>query len=169
MSSLFSPSPTPSVVLCLSKDAYSSSQKLNSAFYDASLNFDPLSDTPINFITLDCSEPLKNGKSISETYSLDMSLKPATVFLTNSPTKNKLIKFTSSHLKSGSHLTKAIKANLEPRSIKIKKTGDLNPLCFDLPYCVAILKSGGYTDDFKKDLKNVILKYPEVREKQLLT
>ncbi|GMI11721.1 hypothetical protein TrLO_g5505 [Triparma laevis f. longispina] len=160
MSSLFSPSSSPSVVLCLSESEMEKGTQLNSAFYDASLN--PDLSTVVTFITLDCESKMLNGDVINQKYSLDLTIKPATVFMTNSPGSKKIIKFKGSDLKSGAHLSKAIRHFSSPRSTKIKRTGDLQPLCLDLPYCLAILKSGDYTSDFKEAVKNVILKYPEV-------
>lgn len=104
MSSLFSPSSSPSVVLCLSESEMEKGTQLNSAFYDASLN--PDLSTVVTFITLDCESKMLNGDVINQKYSLDLTIKPATVFMTNSPGSKKIIKFKGSDLKSGAHLSK---------------------------------------------------------------
>lgn len=142
-------------VLCQSEESTAPiSSVFNDAFNEAA--------SPAVFRVVDCEATLPTeGKSIAEHFKIDLKQRP-TIFLAGGSV-GKPTQIPSKHLKTGSMLTKYLKAKLEKRAAKIETTQDLRNKCLNKPTCGLLLKGGKKAPSHLKDAVSKLLQeYPDV-------
>lgn len=145
-------------VLCQSEE---STAPLSSVFQDAFK--EGAATRSAVFRVVDCEATVPStGRSIGEEFGLDLQRRP-TIFVSGPAVGGKPTQIPDKHLKTGTMLTRYLRAKLEKHAARIETTQELRNRCLSKDVCALLLKGGKKAPSHVKDAMQKLLKeYPDV-------